>query len=139
METFSSQLVEEAEDIGPEEWLGLADALDKAMLLAGIDRTESAIRRINLMSALVAAVGPSSDSLRNPDAAVAIFLDALPMEFKEASALVINWRQANREDIRRLRSIKNLLTPLVSIESLVVDAVGKETIGKWMTLLSRLP
>lgn len=139
VEIFASRLVEEAHDIGPNEWRGLTDALDRAMLSADLDRTESAIRRINLMSALVATVGPSSDSLRNPDAMVAIFLDELPMEFDEATALAANWRQANREDIIRLRSIKNLLTPFVNAERLISDAVGKEAIRKWMTLLDRLP
>ncbi|MFC8849462.1 MULTISPECIES: hypothetical protein [unclassified Micromonospora] len=139
VEIFSSRLVEEAEDVGPDEWNGLAGALDRAMLSADLDPTESAVRQINLMSALMAAVGPSSDSLRNPDAAMAIFLGALPMEFNEASALVANWRRASQEDIRRLRSIRNLLTPLVGAEALISDAVGKEAIGKWMTLLDQLP
>ncbi|MDT5025583.1 MAG: hypothetical protein QOE61_2009 [Micromonosporaceae bacterium] len=140
VESFSSRLVDEVEHIAPNEWNGFADALDRAMLSADLDRIEWAIRRLNLMSALIAAIGPSSEySLRNPNAAVAVFLDALPMEFNEASVLVVNWRQASREDIRRLRSIKNLLTPLVNIESLISDAVGKETIGKWMTLLDQLP
>jgi len=139
VEIFASRLVDEAEDIGPDEWEGLADALDRAMLSAGLDPTESAIRRINLMRALIAAVGPSSDSLRNPDAMVAIFLDALPMEFSEASVLAANWRRASREDIRRLRSIKNLLAPLVGTECPISDAMRKETMEKWMTLLDQLP
>lgn len=140
LEVFASRLLEEADGIYPDEWEGLADALDRAMLSAGLDRTESAIRRLNLMSALVTAVGPSSAySLRNPNAAVAIFLDALPMEFNEASVLVVNWRRASRQNIRRLRSIRNLLTPLVDTEGLISDAAGKETIGKWMTLLDQLP
>jgi hypothetical protein len=140
MEVFSSRLVDEADDIAPGEWNDFADALDRAMLLAGLDGNERAIRRLNLMSALITTVGRSSEySLRNPDAAVAIFFDAVPMEFNEASALAVNWRQESREDSQRLRLVKNLLTPLVRIEDLISPAAGKETVGKWLTLLDQLP
>ncbi len=140
VEVFASRLVDEVESITPDRWNALAESLDKAMASADLDRTERATRRLNLMSALITAVGPSSEySLRNPDAAVAIFLGALPMEFNEASALVVNWPQASREDIRRLRAIKNLLTPIVGVEGLISNGTGRETIGKWMTLLVQLP
>jgi hypothetical protein len=140
VEVFSSRLVDEAEDLAPDEWNEFADALDRAMLSAGLDRNERAIRRLNLMSALITAVGRSSEySLRDPDAAVAIFLDAVPMEFNEASALAVDWRQESREDLRRLRLVKNLLTPLGRIEHLISPVAGKETVGKWLTLLDQLP
>lgn len=137
---YASRMVDAAEQITSEEWSDFTDALDRAMVSAGLDRTERAIRRLNLMVALIAAVGPSAEhSLRNPNAAVTIFLDALPMEFDEASTLVVDWRQASREDIRRLRSIKNLLRPLIAAVGSVSAVEHGEAVGKWMTLLVQLP
>lgn len=140
IQAFASRLLNDAENVAPYEWDIFAKSLNHAMASANLHRTEQAISQLNLMRALIEAVGPSSEySLRSPNAAVALFLDGLPMEFDEASALAVNWPGASLEDIRRLRAIKNLLSPLVGIQSLVSDEAGKETIERWMPLLPQLP
>jgi hypothetical protein len=132
--------LDEAVSIGPDEWEGLADTLDRAMTLAGLDQRARAIRRLNLTLALVNRVGPSSEHmLRNPDVAAAVFLDALPMEFAEALTLLPDWQSASLDDMRRLAAIKDLLTPLVGVDDLISDGAAKESVREWLTLLAVLP
>jgi len=137
---FVSHLRREAESIRSDEWDGLADTLDRAMTLAGLDQTARAKRRLNLTLALVNAVGPSPEHvLRDPDAAAVLFLDALPMDFAEASALVVDWPHADLAVIRRLRTIKGILAPIRQFADRISDGVAKHKVEKWMTLWSELP
>jgi hypothetical protein len=137
---FVSRLLEEVHYIGPHEWEGLADTLERAITLAGLDREGRAKRLLNLTLALVNAVGPSSEhSLRNPDVAAAVFLDALPMDFAEASALAPDWQNVPLNVADRLQSIKILLLPVVGFADQISDGPAKDSVRQWMTLLDQLP
>jgi hypothetical protein len=82
----------------------------------------------------------NTDTARDPSALCSDVLRHLGLPYEDASRLAGEWRTASREEMLRLRRIKNLLTPLVPIRAhLEGDTPDLREIRTWLALHPRLP
>jgi hypothetical protein len=140
LEAFGGYLRTEAARIADEEWPGYCRAYDLALEAAPIDRYDAVSRRLYVMAAMLNSVGPRRDvSLLDPDHGARSFLDALPMSRDEARAQAADWRTLPIADIRRLRKIKNMVTPLITFRHLIADAELSRRVSEWIELRDQLP
>ncbi|MFF0572719.1 hypothetical protein [Streptosporangium saharense] len=141
IELLTMRLVGACEELSAEDWAVCSTALDYVFRAAGkikaIDHEEEVIRRLNLSAALLRHVAPRSEvDLLDPDHAVDLLLRELPVSADEARDMVVRWRALEINQIRRLRSAKNLLSP-------VVDIIPRHThdsrLRVWMSIFPSLP
>jgi hypothetical protein len=130
----------EAAKIPDAEWADLVCAYDLVLSMTPYALFEAVAHRFNLMSVLLRSLPPRTDvSLLDPDAAAHLFFEVLPMSRGEAVRLSANWRSEDIDDIRRMRWIKNLLTPLKRFNHLISDPALSKSVAEWIELRDRLP
>jgi hypothetical protein len=137
---LTTKVRKEAAEIPKEEWPDLARAYDVVLSMTPYNPFDAVAHRFNLMSVLLRTVLPRTDvPLLNPDAAARLFFEILPLSREEAVRLSADWRSEDIADIRQLRWIKNLLTPLERFSHLIGDAELSARVAEWIDLRDRLP
>jgi hypothetical protein len=137
---LATRTVAESADLRPEEWPAYSRAnlyaLRSAEIAGGIDHREYVMRRLNLTAALLDRVAPDREvEILSPEDAFALVLDNLPMSLEEAFRTAPQWRELEIDQIRRLRTVKNMLTP-----ALAINARHNDTrISAWEPVLPMLP
>lgn len=144
VQLLTARLTQEAESLSTQDLnLGataLDVALDHAEQAGAIDRDESAIRRLNLTSALLRVCGPKPDAvLLNPQRMYDLFSEAVPLSPAQIRDLPEDWRALDIAGIRRLRLVKNLVAPLLGVRSILEQAGFADDLTAWEELLPRLP
>jgi hypothetical protein len=130
----------EAAEVPKAEWADLVRAYDMVLSMTPYDLFDTVAHRFNLMSVLLRSLPPRTGvSLLDPDAAARLFLDVLPMSREEAVRLSADWQREDIADIRRLRWIKNMLTPLKRFSHLIGDQDLAARVAEWIELRDRLP
>jgi hypothetical protein len=136
---LATKIIEEGGRFGPDEWAAASRAELRALAAAeaagGIDEREHLIRRINLTAALLDRVGADDLPIRNPQAALQLVFDHLPVSLDDARRLAPRWRELAISDIRRLRNAKNLLTPALMINRHARDP----RVDAWSEVYPQLP
>lgn len=120
--------------------LALAYALEAAMASGSIDERESVIRRLNLSVALLQRI-PSNDAtdILDPIHLIDLLFQALPMSIEEARDLSADWRALDIAQIRLLRSVKNLVSPALSLARLVCREDVDGRLKPWEEVFPSLP
>ncbi len=113
---LATRTVAESADLRPEDWPACSRAnlyaFRSAEIAGGIDHREYVMRRLNLTAALLDRVAPDREvEILSPEGAFALLLDNLPMSLEEAFRTAPRWRELEIDQIRRLRTVKNMLTP----------------------------
>jgi hypothetical protein len=127
-------------DFADDEWAGLSHAFSAALRLTPHELSEAVSRRFHLMSVLLRSLPPRRDvPLLDPDGAARMFLDAVPMSRANAVRLSADWRTRDVVEIRQLRRIKNMLTPLLRFSTLIADPGLSARVAEWGALRDRLP
>lgn len=115
-------------------------ALGQAERAGGIGQNERAIRRLNLTSALLRIRGQSPDVvLLSPQRMYDLFSEAVPFSPAQIRAFPVDWRTLDITVIRRLRLVKNLVTPLLGVRSILEEAGFVDEMSEWSEILPRLP
>lgn len=144
IELLTMRLVDACEELSAEDWAGCSTALDYVLRTAekrkAIDREEEVVRRLNLSAALMRHVAPRSGvDFLDPDHAVGLLLRELPVSADEARDMAARWRDLEINQIRRLRSAKNLLSPVVDIMDIVPLHTYEVRLKVWVSIFSSLP
>jgi hypothetical protein len=99
-----------------------------------------AIRLANL-AGLIAESGRTIDrppELR-PDLAARLCLDLVSEDIAEVAIAANEWKSLPLEKIRRLREVKNLVSPLLRLSSYLEDRELAEEIKEWEVVYFQLP
>jgi hypothetical protein len=137
---FTRHLTQTPTEVPGDEWADLSDAFDVALRMTPYGTFDAVSRRFNLMSVLLRSLPPRTGvSLLDPDAAARLFLDVLPMSREEAVRLSADWQREDIADMRRMRWIKNMLTPLKRFSHLIGDRDLAARVAEWIELRDRLP
>jgi hypothetical protein len=137
---FTRHLTEAPTDVADDDWADLARAYDTALRMSPYHRFDAVAHRFNLISVLLRSLPPRTDvSLLDPDGAAHLLFEVLPMSREEAVRLSADWRREDIDDIRRLRWIKNMLTPLKRFSHLIADPELSTRVAEWIELRDRLP
>ncbi|WP_157850863.1 hypothetical protein [Streptomyces exfoliatus] len=154
-------------ELGPNEWLGvvelltarLADecrglsgaswgtcsealgyALNSAVASGVIDHRESVIRLLNLSLAVLRQVPSNAEiDILNPDLLIDLLFRELPMSVEEARDLSADWRTREIAQIRRLRAVKNLLSPALALVRMAFGEDFDERLKAWEEVFPSLP
>ena len=103
-------------------------------------RGESVIRRLNLSAVVLRRAALSDDILiLSPDRIASLFAETVPMTVQQARLLAADWRSLEIADIRRLRLVKNLVTPMILISHLLSENRPMVEIEDWEEILPLLP
>lgn len=123
--------------------LGVA-ALDLALAqgeqAGALGRNEATIRRLHLTAVLLQRRGPDPDvAFLNPRRMYDLFSEAVPLSTAQIQELPPDWRTLDIATIRSLRLVKNLVTPLLLVKSIVEQAGFADELSVWEAMLPRLP
>jgi hypothetical protein len=140
LEALTARIMAAADQIDEHDWIRVARAFDVALEMSADGDIPNATRTLNLMSVLFRVRGPRFDiPLLNPDHGAEIFFRASELEIPDARRLALRWSEQSLDDIRRLRNIKNMVTPLVSFVDQLSDPQTKARVYEWGALLPQLP
>ncbi|MFI1166118.1 hypothetical protein ACH4UM_21490 [Streptomyces sp. NPDC020801] len=144
VELLTMRLTEGFKDL-PMELRGtcsvaFAHVLEKAVATGAIDHSESVIRRLNLSLDLLQRVPPSNHvDILDPGRLIELLLRELPMSAEEANVLSSDWRARSVTHMRRLRIVKNLLTPGLAIAKLAPGKGSESRLRSWGQVFPLLP
>jgi hypothetical protein len=135
VELLTGCLVSDFETGPPELWSmysgAFTYAIEAAMTSGIIDRRETVIRRLHLAASLLQKVPTSSEvELLDPARLIDLLVEELPMSADEARALSTDWRALDISDIRRLRAVKNLLSPALKISGTMCFLLSHERVSR---------
>lgn len=130
-------------DVAPN-WQDLYGAyqnfLAGARAAGAIDIREEGIRSVNFLVALIPSVKPTGlDANVLSSLAARTALDLVPMSYEHAERQVRNWQSLPMSDVRDLRFLKNLLSPLKNVSKNGMDLPNDEQLKNWFALLPALP
>lgn len=118
----------------------LGGLLDQAEQVGGINHDEVVIRRLHLTTALFDRRGSDPDVvLLDPRQMYELFLGAVPFTLARVREFPADWRTLDIGTVRRLRLMKNLLTPLLGAKSHLAEAGLGEEVSAWEEIMPRLP
>ncbi|MFZ4266411.1 hypothetical protein [Streptomyces arboris] len=143
VELMTMRLTDECSPLPVESWAtcssALTYALEAALASGSIDQRESVIRRLNLSVALLQRVPPNAEiDILNPRYLIDLLFQELPMSAEEARSLSADWRALDIAQIRLLRTVKNLVSPALSLSRLAPrDIDGR--LKAWEDVFSSLP
>jgi hypothetical protein len=140
------------EDLAPGErldWFRAAvAALGKAQNVGAIGRDDVVIRRLNLYAVLMRVIPDDErEGVLSADDAASLFVRSLPVSWDEAREFTTRWQTEPRDtlfverqaDVRRLRLIKNWLTPLATFAEEIASPQLRAETERWLELLPDLP
>jgi hypothetical protein len=144
VEVIAARLTDESRGLSTGSWGVCSDALDHALNAAvesgAISQTESVIRRLNLSLVLLQSVPTNATiSILNPHYQMDLLFQELSMSTEEARTLSIDWRRLEIEKIRRLRTLKNLLSPALALARHVYGDDLDERLKVWESVFPSLP
>jgi hypothetical protein len=122
-------------------WVNLAlVALECAHDLGAISREELAVRRNNMGLVLARFGSPREFSpTLAPERLATDSLDCIGLGYQQVAELAAGWRNLDVETIRRLRSIKNIVSPLAGLVGKIDDVDIRNDVARWVALLPILP
>ncbi|MER7211598.1 hypothetical protein ABT340_31470 [Streptosporangium sp. NPDC000239] len=144
IELLTMRLIDECEELSAEDWVVCSAATDYVFCVAekrkSIDHEEGVIRRLNISAALLRRVAPRSEvDLLAPDHVVDLLLRELPVSVDEARDMAARWQSLEIDQIRRLRLVKNLLSPVVGIGDVIPRHTYDSRLKAWIGIFSSLP
>lgn len=140
VELLTVRMTEECLGLQAHEWKICGAAIERVFCSAEasgvITRQEASIRKLNLSVALLKRVPPDPEiEVLNPDAAINLLLRELPISIEDARDMASRWRELDIEQIRRLRLVKNLLSPILGSDQFLKDA----RVVAWVDVVLLLP
>lgn len=141
VELVTQRIQIEGASLGPTEWVRCSatylDLLAHATRAGTYSRDEALIRRLHLTGfALESARQTDVDVvLLDPHGGIDSALEVLPSDVAATASAAAQWRDLAREDVLRLRRIKNLLTPAL----ILARRWGDARLDDWSTVYPSLP
>lgn len=144
VQRFSERLISGAQGLSDDSWHACSRAfsyvLDAAVASGGIDHHDSVIRRLNLTLALLRRVRPNAAiDILSVNHVVDLLFRELPMSAEEARDLSVDWRSLDIVQIRCLRRIRNLLSPVLSLRELPPGEQVDGRLDAWQAVFPLLP
>jgi hypothetical protein len=144
VEAFTGRVLRDFPNVNPSGRAHLSATftmlLEQAEVSGGIEEDQRVIRVLNVVSALVQKVGPSGEvMLLDPVWAAKVCLSQIRTSFDWASEESAHWRDLTRSEILQLRRVKNLVTPMVSLEEFLPEGGFRDQLHSWVKLLPALP
>jgi hypothetical protein len=144
IELLGARIVDAADSLADHE-LGRSSQvyvklIELAMDVRVIDQQEVACRILNLSSVLLSDMTTDARvALLSPRFASEIFAKSVPLSLDETARLTGIWRELDVDDIRRLRGVKNLLSPMLRIKESVGNWELPDCLNEWEVLYPKLP
>ncbi|WP_034263311.1 hypothetical protein [Actinospica robiniae] len=114
--------------------------LSAAEHAGGVSHEDTVVRRLNLSAVLLQVLDPSAESaLLDPRRIEALFLREVPLGLDQAVEQTPRWRDLEIAAIRRLRGVKNMLTPTLSALRAARAEPTDPRLRAWEALLPDLP
>ncbi|QFZ72927.1 hypothetical protein GFH48_06300 [Streptomyces fagopyri] len=144
VELMMMRLTDECGSLSAESWatcsLALTYALEAAVASGSIDETESIIRRLNLSAALLQRIPSNSVvDILNPNHLIDLLFQELQMSVEEARERAIHWRALGIVQIRLLRTVKNLVSPALSLARVASREEVDGRLKAWEEVVPLLP
>jgi hypothetical protein len=144
VQLLTARLSRECAGLQPADWRLSQEATDYVLHAAearrSISAREVAERRLNLSVALLHVVPPNREvGLLNPAVAAEVFSREVPLPFEEAQMLTANWKRLDIAEIRRLRDVKNLLTPILWLVQKFPENSSLQALRHWEGIHGDLP
>jgi hypothetical protein len=118
----------------------LENALSSAVATGALSDQERIIRSLNAATLMIPRCAVDTDTeILNPRRQFRAVLDALPLTLTEARELSADWRTRDIEEIRKLRSVKNLIRPASALADVLPPEYRDGRISAWEELLVSLP
>ena len=143
-ELLTLRLSDGREVFSADDWAAASVAADYVLTSAeaagAIGHDESVIRRLNLSAAVLRSESPRDDiPILSPGRMAALFAEAVPMPARQARSLAADWRNLGIADMRRLRLIRNLVTPMLLVRDLIPGENSAAEMEQWEEVLPMLP
>lgn len=144
VQLLTARLTQEAESLSAAQLNSgvevLGGLLDHAEQIGGIGHDEVVIRRLHLTAALFDRRGSDPDvALLDAQQMYELFLGAVPFTLAQVRGFPADWRTLDIDTMRRLRLVKNLLTPLLGAKSFLAEAGLGDEVSAWEEMMPRLP
>lgn len=143
-ELLTLRLSDDREVFSADDWAAASAAADYVLAAAeaagAVGHDESVVRRLNLSVAVLRRASPRTDiPILSPDRMAALFAGSVPMSVPQARSLAAGWRNLDIADMRRLRLIRNLVTPMLLVRDLMSEEDGAAEVEQWEEILPLLP
>ena len=144
VQLLTSRLSDDREAFSADDWEAASAAVEHVLTAAEtagvMEHDESVIRRLNLSAVVLRRAALRDDILiLSPDRIASLFAETVPMTVQQARLLAVDWRSLEIADIRRLRLVKNLVTPMILISHLLSENRPMVEIEDWEEILPLLP
>jgi hypothetical protein len=143
LELFTSRVASEDRHAVARNWRLLQQAYDAVLAPAreagAIDAREEVLRRVNLLVALAASAGSAEDADELSSRVMRLALEHAPISLDEAHLKARVWRSLPNDEIRDLRYLKNLFSPLRSLTGPGGESPESVAVERWVALLPSLP
>lgn len=143
-ELLTLRLSDDREVFSAGDWAAASAAADYVLTSAeaagAIGHDEAVVRRLNLSAAVLRRASPRDDiPILNPGRMAALFAESIPMSAPQARSLAAGWRDLGIADMRRLRLIRNLVTPMLLVGDLISEEDSVAEVEQWKEILPLLP
>lgn len=140
VELMTTRIQAEGAMLRRDQWRVCSDVVMKVYASAeasgAIGHREAIVRRLNLTAAVVGAIGINADiELLDVQSAIDLAVSGLPHDPERIRQAALRWQQLEKDEILALRTLKNLLTPVVALLRYQSD----DRLTRWLEVYPTLP